>query len=177
MSQKFEPKTVLNETTAKQINEILQNAINRGTGTNLRTKYQVTMPLAGKTGTSQDYTDAWFVGYNPSLVMVSRVGCDSPKLHFTSGLGAGSSLALPLVARTLRFLEQDQTLKKIYSEQFLELTENEELLLACEDFKEDTGFDKILDFFKKKETSFEKQQERIQRKAERRERRRARRDN
>lgn len=172
-----EPKTVLNETTAKQINEILQNAINRGTGTNLRTKYQVTMPLAGKTGTSQDYTDAWFVGYNPSLVMVSRVGCDSPKLHFTSGLGAGSSLALPLVARTLRFLEQDQTLKKIYSEQFLELTENEELLLACEDFKEDTGFDKILDFFKKKETSFEKQQERIQRKAERRERRRARRDN
>jgi penicillin-binding protein 1A len=170
-----EPKLILNEKTAVYINKILQNAINRGTGTSLRNTYSVKMPLAGKTGTSQDYTDAWFVGYNPDLVMVSRVGCNSPTVHFTNGSGSGSSLALPLVAKTLKALENNPELKRRYSSNFLELSENDALLLACDDFKEDSGFDKVLDFFSSKEKSFEKQQERAQRKAERQKRREKRR--
>jgi len=166
-----EAKTILSETTTTYINEILQNAINRGTGTRLRNTYNVKMPLAGKTGTSQDYTDAWFVGYNPDLVMVSRVGCDSPKIHFNSGLGAGSSLALPLVAKTLQQIEKDTELKKQFSTSFKPLTDDESYDLECDDFKEKTTIENFLDIFKSDKTSFEKQQERAKRKAERKEKR------
>jgi penicillin-binding protein 1A len=93
---------VLKKETTQLLSQMLQNAINKGTGTSLRNAYGVGLPLAGKTGTSQNYADAWFAGYNPDLVMVSRVGASSPSIHFNSGVyGSGSKLALPLVALTL----------------------------------------------------------------------------
>lgn len=160
-------KTILNEKTATYINEILQNAINRGTGTRLRTTYGVRMPLAGKTGTSQDYTDAWFVGYNPDIVMVSRVGCNSPKIHFNNGLGSGSALALPLVAKTLNAVETDVGLKNTYNSNFKKLSEEDLEVLNCEDFKEKTDLEHFFDLFKSRETTFDKKQERAKRKSER----------
>ncbi len=164
-------KPILTKKTATYINEILQNAINRGTGTRLRNTYNVKMPLAGKTGTSQNYTDAWFVGYNPDLVMVSRVGCNSPKIHFNNGLGAGSSLALPLVAKTLKQIELDAELKKRYTSKFKELSDVDFYNLECEDFKEKSTIENFFDLFKDKEKSFEKEQERTKKKALRKQKR------
>lgn len=160
-------KEVLSKRTTAYVNEILQNAITRGTGQRLRNQYGVTLPLAGKTGTSQDYTDAWFVGYNPDIVVVSRVGCNSPKIHFNSGLGAGSSLALPLVAKTLHKAERNAALKKDINSSFIALTDEERTQLDCEDFKEKTGIEKFFELFKKKESSFEKEQEKAKRKEKR----------
>jgi penicillin-binding protein 1A len=166
-----EPKTILTEKTATYINEVLQNAISRGTGTRLRNTYGVKMPLAGKTGTSQDYTDAWFVGYNPDLVMVSRVGCNSPKIHFNNGLGAGSSLALPLVAKTLKQIELDSELNKLYTSKFKALSDEDFYNLECEDYKERTAIENFFDLFKSNEKSFEEEQERTERKEERKQKR------
>ncbi|MDX1272578.1 transglycosylase domain-containing protein [Bizionia paragorgiae] len=160
-------KEVLSKRTTAYINEILQNAISRGTGQRLRSQYGVTVPLAGKTGTSQDYTDAWFVGYNPDIVVVSRVGCDSPKIHFNSGLGSGSALALPLVAKTLKKAEGDTELKKKIRGNFAPLTEDERNQLDCEDFKEKSGIEKFFELFKKSEVSYEKKQEQIKKKEKR----------
>ncbi|MDX1773366.1 transglycosylase domain-containing protein [Oceanihabitans sediminis] len=160
-------KEALSKQSTAYINEILQKAISRGTGQRLRSQYGVTLPLAGKTGTSQDYTDAWFVGYNPNIVVVSRVGCDSPKIHFNSGLGAGSSLAMPLVAKTLKKAESNAKLRKELNAHFSPLTEFERLQLDCEDFKEKTGVEKFFELFKKQETSYKKEQEKAKRKAER----------
>ena len=85
------------------MNAILQKAVREGTGSPLGSVYGINMPLAGKTGTTQDYADAWFVAYNPSLVMVSRVGASLPSVHFSSGSnGSGSTLALPLIGLTLK---------------------------------------------------------------------------
>lgn len=169
--KQLETKTVLSKKTVTYINKILENAIERGTGTSLRTKYNVNMPLAGKTGTSQDYTDAWFVGYNPDIVMVSRVGSTSPKIHFNNSLGAGSSLALPLVAKTLNEIEKKSELLKHYSSKFEYLTDVEKENLDCDDFKEQTSLEKFFDFFRRKNKSFSKAQERTNRKAARKQKR------
>lgn len=155
---------IVTERTSKLINAILQKAVNEGTGTSLRNKYKVTLPLAGKTGTSQNYADAWFVGYNPNLVMVSRVGATSPKIHFYNGTGAGGSLALPLVARTLYRVQNNTILRKKYAEKFPSLPEELIAELDCDDFKEKTSFENFFDLFKKKSKNFDKEQEKNERK-------------
>jgi len=158
------PEKILKEHTSKLINAILQKAVNKGTGTSLRNKYKVTLPLAGKTGTSQNYADAWFVGYNPNLVLVSRVGCASPKTHFHNGTGSGGRLALPLVAKTLYKVQNNPSLKRTYSRTFPAISEDLLNELDCEDFKEKTGLENFFDLFKSKDKSFEKEQGKLERK-------------
>ncbi len=157
-------KQILNKRTPLLINSILQKSVNQGTGTRLRNTYNVTLPLAGKTGTSQSYADAWFVGYNPNLVIVSRVGCASPKIHFYNGTGSGGRLALPLVAKTLYKVQHNLKLKKRYSKEFPSIPEDLLNELDCEDFKEKTGLENFFDIFKSKDKSFNKEQEKIERK-------------
>ena len=78
-------KRILDERSSELINAMLQKAINEGTGVAARSTYGVSLPLAGKTGTSQNYSDAWFIGYNPEIVIATRVGASSPAIHFKSG--------------------------------------------------------------------------------------------
>lgn len=65
----------LNERTASIVTGILQNVISNGTGT----RANIGRPAAGKTGTTDDYRDAWFVGYTPDLVAAVWMGHDQPK--------------------------------------------------------------------------------------------------
>jgi len=132
---------VLKESTSQLLSAILQKAINEGTGIALRGKYGINIPLAGKTGTSQDYADAWFAAYSPKLVLITRVGASSPSIHFSNGAnGSGSRLALPLIAKTL------QPLQKKYSETFY-LPEVFSDALACEDYREITPINELEVFF------------------------------
>ncbi len=140
---------VLSENTTLLISAILRRAVTGGTGTALIGTFGVTLPFAGKTGTSQDYADAWFAAFNPSLVMVSRVGASSPSIHFNSGSnGSGSTLALPLVGRTLRDLQKNKELSKELVSDFPELPPELADWLNCPDFKEITLFEEIIDIFK-----------------------------
>ena len=156
---------IMSEKTTSLMNAILQKAINEGTGTSLRQIYQVNLPLAGKTGTSQDYSDAWFVGYNPSILMVSRVGASLPVIRFNNGAnGSGSTLALPLVAKTLQKAQKIDTLRKQLYSTFDPLPDEYVGALDCSDFVEESTVEKFFDLFKKKETTLEKEQKRAQRK-------------
>ena len=98
--------------TSQRITAILQKAINQGTGTRIRNQFGIHADLAGKTGTAQSYTDAWFIAYTPELVIGTWVGASTPDVHFYSGQGSGSSLALPIVGNVLRGIEQDAKLRK-----------------------------------------------------------------
>lgn len=98
--------------TSQRITAILQEAINQGTGTRIRNQFGIHADLAGKTGTAQSYTDAWFIAYTPDLVIGTWVGASTPDVHFYSGQGSGSSLALPIVGNVLRGIEQDAKLRK-----------------------------------------------------------------
>jgi penicillin-binding protein 1A len=110
--------------------------------------------MAGKTGTSQDYSDAWFAAFNPKLVIVSRVGASSPAIHFNSGTnGSGSALALPLVALTLKKLQANDTLREQLITSFPDMPPELIRALDCPDFKESGLFDRFRDLFQKKKTS------------------------
>lgn len=146
---------ILTQRTSQLMNAMLQKAIREGTGASAYSVYGVSVPLAGKTGTSQNYADAWFAAYNPGLVIVSRVGASSPSIHFNSGSnGTGSALALPLVALTLNKAESDQALKKIISARFPELPPELAVMLDCPDFREKNFFDRVSDLFEKDEKTY-----------------------
>jgi penicillin-binding protein 1A len=147
---------VLTERTSLLISAILQKAVREGTGASLHSVFGVTLPLAGKTGTSQNYADAWFAAFNPKLIIVSRVGASSPAVHFNNGSdGSGSALALPLVALTLKQVQSDPELREKLFVAFPGLPSELAGALDCPDFKEKNVFDKFRDLFKGDKTKFD----------------------
>jgi penicillin-binding protein 1A len=149
---------ILSQRTALLLTAILRRAVTGGTGTSLIGAYGVTLPFSGKTGTSQDYADAWFAAFNPSLVVVSRVGASSPSIHFTSGSnGSGSTLALPLVARTLREVQLNKELRRKLISDLPALPSDLADELSCPDFREITFFEEIIDIFKGRQKPAERE--------------------
>jgi penicillin-binding protein 1A len=96
------------------ITAILQEVINQGTGAGLRSDFGIKAALAGKTGTAQNYSDAWFIAYSPGLVLGTWVGARTADVHFFSSKGSGASLALPVVGKILAEIEKDPELRKKY---------------------------------------------------------------
>ena len=141
---------VISGRTSKLMGAILLKAVREGTGASMGSVYGVTLPMAGKTGTSQDYADAWFAAFNPSLVIVSRVGASLPSVHFNNGAnGTGSALALPLVAMTLSEVQKDKALMKKLISPFPALTPDLAALLDCPDFKENKLFENVFNLFRR----------------------------
>jgi penicillin-binding protein 1A len=105
---------VFSKETSQQITAILQQVINQGTGSKMRSQYGIRAEVAGKTGTAQNYSDAWFIAYTPDLVVGTWAGARTPDVHFFSAKGSGSSLALPIVAQVISGIEKDAELKRQY---------------------------------------------------------------
>jgi penicillin-binding protein 1A len=156
---------ILTERSSLLMSAMLQKAIREGTGVSMNSIYGVDFPLAGKTGTSQDYSDAWFAAFNPGLVMVARAGASTRAVHFNSGAnGSGSALALPIVALTLKQLKQNTPLRDRFIVPFPDLPPELTFALDCPDFKEKNFFDRIIDIFEKGKTPYEKEGNRPERK-------------
>lgn len=161
---------ILSVQTSDFLNAMLQQVVDSGTAVALRSKFGIQQPLAGKTGSSQDYADAWFAGYSPALVLVSRVGAAKPAIHFNSGAyGTGSALALPLFGGTMAAVQANRSMR---SQFFVPFSYSYELPV-CEDYREPTLVDEFLDIFKSKpgrkaEQSAEKEQKKAERKEKRR---------
>lgn len=83
------------ETSSIMVN-LMEGVVSSGTGAGVRRYFQY--PAAGKTGTTQDYSDAWFVGYTPELVAGVWVGFDDHRVKFTDWYGQGAKAALPIWA-------------------------------------------------------------------------------
>lgn len=150
---------VLSKTTADGINEILNKAIREGTGAAIPNRYGIRNTFAGKTGTSQDYADAWFCIYNKEMVLVSRVGASFPSIHFASGAyGSGSRLALPVIGNTL-------VLEKNSSWISAGLSMSNEI--NCANFKEASQFEKLLNLFKNKESNLDQERSKSKKKKKR----------
>jgi len=149
--------SVLSERTCILMNSILQKAVREGTGSPLGSVYGINIPLAGKTGTTQDYADAWFVAYNPSLVIVSRVGASLPSVHFSSGSnGSGSTLALPLIGLTLEKIQTNAGLREQLISHFPELLPELEKEFDCPDYRDKNFLENVKDLFKRDKTPLEK---------------------
>ncbi len=155
---------VMNERSSLLMSAMLQKAIREGTGVSMNAVYGVDFPLAGKTGTSQDYSDAWFAAFNPGLVIVSRAGASSGAIHFNTGSnGSGGALALPLVAMTLKKVKRDQGLRDSLITSFPDLPPELANALDCPDFKDKNLFDRIIDIFEKDEKTFDGTEKKVER--------------
>jgi penicillin-binding protein 1A len=86
------------EETAYIVTNMLQTAIDRGTGQAARGRFNFQRPAAGKTGTTQDFTDAWYIGYTPQIAAGVWVGFDDQRVSFTGEYGQGARAALPIWA-------------------------------------------------------------------------------
>jgi|TARA_B110000914_G_scaffold41228_1_gene34640 penicillin-binding protein 1A len=92
---------VLSEEIAFLMTNLMQTVMDRGTGGSARWKYKFTRPAAGKTGTTQGWSDAWFVGFTPQLAAGVWYGVDDYQVSL--GIGQdGSKAALPTWARFMR---------------------------------------------------------------------------
>jgi penicillin-binding protein 1A len=116
--------------TTDTLTAILQQVINQGTGAGIRSRYGIQSQLAGKTGTAQNYTDAWFIAYTPNMVIGTWVGASTPDIHFYSGNGTGASLALPISASILKNMENTPSLRSKYLTPFV-FSENVYSFLQC----------------------------------------------
>jgi penicillin-binding protein 1A len=98
-------KSELDPENCRIITNMLQEAVNSGTGNKIRSIYRVPGDFAGKTGTTQDYADGWFIGYSPRLTAGCWVGADDPSIHFRNmTYGQGGYMALPVVGRFFKQL-------------------------------------------------------------------------
>ncbi len=98
MIEQFVPEYVqaITTQTATIMESMMIDVVSYGTGAGVRKYYQY--PAAGKTGTTQNYSDAWFVGYTPELVAGCWVGFDDHRVKFTDWYGQGARAALPIWA-------------------------------------------------------------------------------
>jgi len=111
--QSFIPEQheAMSEETAYLMLELMKGVVETGTGIRLRLKYGFTNPIAGKTGTTQNYSDGWFMGLTPDLVTGIWVGCEDRAAHFrTMALGQGANMALPIWAIYMKKIYADTTL-------------------------------------------------------------------
>ena len=99
--ESFTPKKneAINEHNAYLMINLLQGVVNTGTGVRLRLKYGLKGSIGGKTGTTQNNSDGWFIGVTPNLVTGVWVGGEERDIHFDNiSLGQGANLALPIWA-------------------------------------------------------------------------------
>jgi len=109
----FQPRLneVISETAADKMLYMLKTVVDGGTASRLRHKYNFTGDLAGKTGTTNNNSDAWFMGITPSLVTGCWVGGDDRDIHFDSmQMGQGATMALPIFAIYMNKVFKDQHL-------------------------------------------------------------------
>ena len=114
----FQPRMneVISEESAHKMIYMLKAVVDGGTGSRLRFKYNLKGDLAGKTGTTNNNSDAWFMGITPTLVSGMWVGGDDRDIHFDSMVwGQGASMALPIFALYMQKVYKDKRLG--YSDQ------------------------------------------------------------
>jgi penicillin-binding protein 1A len=102
-------REALSKETAYLMTDLLKGVVNGGTGTRgVRAFFNGV--CAGKTGTTNDYADAWFVGFTPHLAAGVWVGFDQPRIRFNSSDGQGGRAAAPIFGRFLQKTYEDPSI-------------------------------------------------------------------
>ena len=126
---------VMSDTVAKIATYLMTGVVNGGTGSRLRSTYGISGALAGKTGTTQDQSDGWFVGYTPKLVVSTWVGAEYPAVHFrTLRRGSATATALPVWGTFMRKVQRTRGLGRYRGGGFPALDEMTAALLECPDY-------------------------------------------
>lgn len=110
---------VFSETGYVRMLDMLRAVMDGGTGSRVRRLYNIIAPMGGKTGTTQDNADGWFMGFTPSLSTATWVGGEEREIHFDRmSEGQGASMALPIFALFMQKVYADPQLVYSEDEQF-----------------------------------------------------------
>ncbi|MFT5513870.1 MAG: penicillin-binding protein 1A, partial [Bacteroidia bacterium] len=137
----FIPKSeeAMNTQTAYVMCKMLQKIPEGGTATRLRTRYGIGFPVGGKTGTTQNNSDGWFMGISPQLVGGCWVGAEDRQVHFRStSLGQGANMALPIFGIFMRSMKNDPNIK-LSQEDFKKPDIDFTIELDCSKYKQPTN--------------------------------------
>jgi penicillin-binding protein 1A len=137
----FHPRfeEALSEENAYLMVNLLQGVIDEGTGNRLRWKYQLPGEIGGKTGTTQNQSDGWFVGITPNLVTGVWTGWEDRSIHFESlYLGGGANMALPIYGLYMQKIFADENFA-IMAEDVFETPPNFDIELDCEKYDLEHG--------------------------------------
>ncbi len=144
----FEPKRAktpaFSEETRQIMLEMMKSTVNMGTASRIRTTYKLKNDIAGKTGTTQNNKDAWFVALTPKLVHVTWVGLENHEIGFRStALGQGANAALPIFAKFMQELNRHPSYDTITKARFKEPDSEIVRLLDCDPVKRDGFFKRL----------------------------------
>lgn len=135
-NEPFDP--AFNEETSRMMIQILREVIEKGTAKSLKPKYDLKGDYAGKTGTTQNNADGWFIGFTPNIVAGVWVGGINPSIHFRStSLGQGAHMAMPIFGRFMQQAEISPRHRYIRSQVFYPLPDELISMLDCPDFSEE----------------------------------------
>lgn len=121
----FEPQfqEVFSELTSVKMLRMLRAVVDGGTGSRLRYRMGLKAPMGGKTGTTQNNSDGWYMGFTPKMVVSTWVGGEDRSIHFDGTyLGQGASMALPIFGNFM---------KKVYADTSLGYTQEDDFNKAA----------------------------------------------
>lgn len=142
----FSPRLreVISENGAAKMIVMMRGVIDGGTGSRMRFRYNITAPMGGKTGTTNNNSDGWFVGYTPRLAFGAWVGGDERDVHFNNmAYGQGASASLPICANFLKKVYADTRLGYSQTENF-DMPENFDPCKAREEVYENEEIDESI---------------------------------
>jgi len=141
-----EREQVISDETAKGMITMLIKAVDEGTAQGIRSRFGISSALAGKTGTTQNFTDGWFIGMTPDLVFGTWVGGWSPRIRLSEANGFASQTALPIGGEFLQHLQEDTTVS-LMADSFYPHQLNGQFQTDCPDYRDDSTLDRVRDFF------------------------------
>ncbi len=118
---KFTPRIeeAISEENAYLMLNLLEGVVKEGTAGRLRWKYELMNQIGGKTGTTQNHSDGWFVGVTPNLVTGIWTGWEDRSIHFDNlGLGSGANMALPVFGFFMKKIYEDEMFGIMEADEF-----------------------------------------------------------
>lgn len=137
-------REVMSEDAAYTITEMLRQVVKKGTGRRLGGRYKITTPLGGKTGTTDNNSDGWFMSVNPDLVTGTWVGGDDRAVHFReTRYGQGANTALPIFALFWQKVKANKELK--FSNDYFSAPVGYSIDLSCLKENEEEVLEEFID--------------------------------
>lgn len=130
---------VMSDDHAYLMLDLLQGVTNRGTGVRMRTVYQLFNQLGGKTGTTQNHSNGWYMSIAPNLVGGVWTGWEDQSIHFENlSLGQGANMALPVYGLFLQKIYADPELGIMELDKF-EMPQGFDMELDCDKLKSESA--------------------------------------
>ena len=147
--EQFVPKRneAIDEKTAYMMIELMKGVVSGGTGVRLQYRYGLNYPIAGKTGTTQNNSDGWFIGITPKLATAVWVGGELRSIHFRSmALGQGANSALPIWALFMKEVYDDKSIN-FYKGDFDRPSVPLDVEMNCDKYQEEVASEETNDYY------------------------------